>query len=101
MDTECDDQVQTVLNIVRFPDPPNRPSNRHRIDDQSNPLTIFKIFSASWTPNLMSALALLAGGLTLAHFMRFYRLSFRGVEWNTEWIVMKFSLKLPNIVTEN
>ena len=37
MDTECDvDHVQTVLNIVRFPDPPNRPSNQHRIDDHSD-----------------------------------------------------------------
>ncbi len=37
MDTEYDvDHVQTVLNVVRFPDPPNRPSNRYGIDDQIN-----------------------------------------------------------------
>ncbi len=33
--------------------PPNRPSNRDRIDRQSNPLRIFEIFSARWTPNAM------------------------------------------------
>ncbi len=40
MDTECDvDHVQTVLNIVWFLHPPNRPSNRVTIDRQSDPLT--------------------------------------------------------------
>ncbi len=52
MDTECDvDRIQTVLNVIRFPDPTNRPSNRDRIDRQSYLLTIFKLFSARWTPN--------------------------------------------------
>ncbi len=37
---------QTVSNIARFSDPPNRPSNLDRIDRQSDLLTIFKIFSA-------------------------------------------------------
>ncbi len=47
------DHTQTVLNIVRFSDPPNRPPNRHRIDRQSYLLTIFKKFSVRWTPNAM------------------------------------------------
>ncbi len=38
MNAECDvDRVETVLNIVRFADPPNRPSNRYWIHDQGNP----------------------------------------------------------------
>ncbi len=49
VDTECDvDHVGTDLNIVWFPDPPIRSSNRDRIDRQSNQLTIFKLFSARW-----------------------------------------------------
>ncbi len=37
MNAEYDvDRVETVLNIVRLADPPNRPSKRYRIDDQGN-----------------------------------------------------------------
>ncbi len=36
MDAKCDVyHLETVLNIVRFPDAPNRPSNRYRIDDHT------------------------------------------------------------------
>ncbi len=45
MDTECEvDYAQTVLNIVRFSDPPNRPTNRNRIDRQNHLLTILTFF---------------------------------------------------------
>ncbi len=41
------DHVRRVLNIVRYSDPPNL----DRIDRQSYLPTIFKHFSARWTPN--------------------------------------------------
>ncbi len=45
MNTECDvDCVQRVLNVVPIPGPPNRQSNRVRIDRQSDLLAIFKMF---------------------------------------------------------
>ncbi len=51
MDTECDvDRKQTLSNIMRFPNPPNRRSGR---PIRTNLLTIFIIFSARWTPNAM------------------------------------------------
>ncbi len=54
METEYDvDYAQTVLNIVRLPDPPNWPSNRARNDRQNHLQTILKLFSARFIPNAM------------------------------------------------